>query len=200
MSADPLDARFEDVRRSLVAASVAAAQPASNSREHAAVALILRSHPGLELLLIKRSVSARDPWSGHMALPGGRWDSVDESLFDTAVREAREETGIVLASAVRLGHLSEVRPQGVRLPRISISPFVFGIEGSVETVLDPREVDSAHWVPVTTLADPTLHRTVEIPIRGRSRPFPAFLFAEEVVWGLTYRILSEFLSVLPADL
>ena len=40
----------------------------------AAVSVVLRSAVGLDLLLIKRAHFDRDPWSGHMALPGGRRD------------------------------------------------------------------------------------------------------------------------------
>ena len=51
----------------------------------AAVALLLRPRDALEVLLIKRSVRESDPWSGHMALPGGRRDPGDSDLTDLRV-------------------------------------------------------------------------------------------------------------------
>ena len=71
----------------------------------AAVSLVIRAGDQLDLLLIKRAQHERDPWSGHMALPGGRREVCDSSLVDTAVRETFEETGVKLLSALRLGPL-----------------------------------------------------------------------------------------------
>ena len=50
----------------------------------AAVSVVLRSAEGLDLLLIKRAHFDRDPWSGHMALPGGHRDPKDIDLKHTS--------------------------------------------------------------------------------------------------------------------
>ena len=65
----------------------------------AAVALVLRG-PGdasgdgaegpIELLFVKRAEWEGDPWSGHVAFPGGRHEPQDETLWDTAARETHE--------------------------------------------------------------------------------------------------------------
>src|SRR3954465_359443 len=66
----------------------------------AAVALVLRRNLSeAEMLVIKRSVSERDHWSGHLALPGGRVEAGDASLLAAAVRETFEEVGINLLEA-----------------------------------------------------------------------------------------------------
>ncbi|NNL85157.1 MAG: NUDIX domain-containing protein, partial [Myxococcales bacterium] len=49
-----------------------------------------------EVLFIERARHPDDPWSGHMALPGGRLDPVDASLRAAAERETREEVGVEL--------------------------------------------------------------------------------------------------------
>ena len=62
-------------------------EPAPAGR-HAVVAALLRQSPeGAEVLLIRRAEHELDPWSGHMALPGGHGDAQDDSLVATAVRE-----------------------------------------------------------------------------------------------------------------
>src|ERR1700750_1376362 len=65
----------------------------------AAVALVLRRNLSeAELLVIKRSVSERDHWSGHLALPGGRAEAGDASLRAAAVREKFAGGGIQLGA------------------------------------------------------------------------------------------------------
>lgn len=164
----------------------------------AAVALVIRASDPLELLLIKRARSARDPWSGHMALPGGRRDSGDASLQVTAVRETLEETGVDLAGlGVPLARLDEVMPGSVRLPKLTIAPFVYFVPAHATAHVASPEVDEVHWVGLDTLRAPGTHGEVEIPLPGGTRTFPCYQVSGEIVWGLTYRILQQFLELYP---
>ena len=166
----------------------------------AAVSVVIRANRDLDLLLIKRARSERDPWSGHMALPGGRRDAGDPTLLHTAVRETREEVGLDLdAHSVHLGRLDEVAPASSRLPKLTIAPFVFGVtEHTVARVASP-EIDAVHWISLDQLRSPETHGQVEIPLPGGSRSFPCYQVAGEIVWGLTYRILSQFLELYPNE-
>src|SRR5258706_13265424 len=78
----------------------------------AAVALVLSPSladaPALSLLLVRRAERDGDPWSGHMALPGGHAHPSDVDLLHTARRETLEEVGIDLTDAELLGRLDEV--------------------------------------------------------------------------------------------
>jgi len=162
----------------------------------AAVALVLRAREPLELLLIKRATSERDPWSGHMALPGGRRDEADPDLLATARREALEETGVDLVTHGRpLGRLDDVAPSSPRLPKLTISPFVFGVPAHLEAHVASREVERVCWVSVAELRAPETRSSVDIPLPGGDRSFPSFRVQGEHVWGLTYRILERFLEV-----
>lgn len=166
----------------------------------AAVAVVLRGQPAdLEVLLIKRARHPRDPWSGHMALPGGRRDAADPSLVHTAVRETREETGVILPpepeSAVGpLGSLPRVAPRSAPLPRIRISPYVFGVPSGTTARVASPEVARVHWTPLEVLRDPAYHDEVAMALPGGPRVFPALRVHDDVVWGLTYRILRDFLE------
>ena len=74
----------------------------------AAVALIaVSSGADLELLIIRRAERLGDPWSGQMALPGGRRETVDSSLRETAMRETAEEIGVDLGREAMLGQLDD---------------------------------------------------------------------------------------------
>jgi 8-oxo-dGTP pyrophosphatase MutT (NUDIX family) len=164
----------------------------------ASVALVLRARDPLELLLIKRATSERDPWSGHMALPGGRRDEVDSDAVETARRETLEETAVDLSGyGTQLGRLDDVQPSSVRLPRLAISPFVFGVPAHLDATVASREVDQVFWVSVDTLRDPTTRSAITIPLPGGPTDFPSFLVHGEHVWGLTYRILQQFLELYP---
>jgi 8-oxo-dGTP pyrophosphatase MutT (NUDIX family) len=198
MSADP---RFGVLREALSAYASDAGDPEPEPEEmlHAAVALVVRGRAELEVLLIKRAKREGDPWSGHMALPGGRRDAKDESLIETATRETREETGVDLASiGVHLGRLDLVRPLSTRLPRITVTPHVFGVPAETPAEVASREVDAVHWVSLDVLRAPETRDEVEIPLPGGTRErFPCLRVVDDVVWGLTYRILDDFLGRAP---
>lgn len=170
----------------------------AEERTHAAVSLILRSGTDLELLLIRRAVAEGDPWSGQMALPGGRRDPSDPSLFRTALRETEEETGVSLdVVGFPIGRLEPMTPATHRLPPILIFPFVFGVSGETRARVASREVDEVLWVPLSSFRRPEALSTVEISYPdGTSRDFPCFRIEKRVVWGLTYRILTGFFEIL----
>jgi 8-oxo-dGTP pyrophosphatase MutT (NUDIX family) len=164
-------------------------------RRQAAVALVLREDDPLDLLLIKRATNPRDPWSGHMALPGGRLEPGDLDLRATAVRETHEETGLLLDTAsTYLGRLPNLEPVSRQIPPVSVSPHVFLAPGRVEAVVASHEVASTHWVPLDTLLHPDTVGEVQIPIPGGPRAFPCYRVEGQVVWGMTYRILTDFLG------
>jgi 8-oxo-dGTP pyrophosphatase MutT (NUDIX family) len=164
----------------------------------ASVAMILRDVDGMpEILFIERARREGDPWSGHMAFPGGRIEA-DEPAQRAAERETFEEVGISLDGARILGRLDDLRGRHAAAPDrgMVISAFVFHLEkpGPVKT---NWEVEQAFWFPVPALLDPERH--VEYPVMHRGKnSFPGILVGEpdrHVVWGLTYRFLEVFFEV-----
>ena len=149
-----------------------------------------------EALVIRRSDSPRDPWSGQMALPGGSMDRVDGGLLATAVRETREETGLCLDRHRHvLGRLETARPLGVRLPVITIWPFVFRAGHDAVARVGSPEVASVHWFRMGDLADRGNRGSHPWREGGVVRAFPCIELEGRVIWGLTYRILTGFLEV-----
>jgi 8-oxo-dGTP pyrophosphatase MutT (NUDIX family) len=159
----------------------------------AGVALVLRTSEELELLLIERVERAGDPWSGHMALPGGMREAADPDLRVTACRETREEVGIVLApEEALLGRLDELAPSSPRLPPLVIAPWVAAVPAGTGLVPDPREVATALWVPLSELRDPAARVETLLELDGTQLRFPAIGYRGYEIWGLTYRILQGF--------
>jgi 8-oxo-dGTP pyrophosphatase MutT (NUDIX family) len=163
----------------------------------AAVALVLApSHDQsdeLSLLLVRRSEREGDPWSGHMALPGGHAHPGDEDLLQTARRETLEEVGIDLSDAELLGRLDDV---GVmRSSEIVVRPFVFWMSAQRAVTLSD-EIAEVLWVPLNALAGDALRSTREVLIRDATLRVPAYVIDERVVWGMTFNLLERFLSEL----
>jgi 8-oxo-dGTP pyrophosphatase MutT (NUDIX family) len=185
---------IEAIRRAL------AAQPpqlvSAAGRPRAAVSLVLRAdagRPGPELLFIERAHREGDPWSGHMAFPGGRVEPGDPSPRAAAERETLEEVGISLAGSEPLGRLDDLegRHAGRRLPLV-ISAWVYHLEQPAPLALSD-EVEEAMWVPLRQLVDPRHHVEHPTPWAG----YPGILVGRperHVVWGLTYRFLELFLE------
>jgi 8-oxo-dGTP pyrophosphatase MutT (NUDIX family) len=189
------DPRLAALRRRLAAHRPYRA-PRRGEVFEAGVALVLRAAEDLELLLIERVERAGDPWSGHMALPGGRREPADADLLATALRETEEEVGIVLAPDVHLlGALDEVHPASRRLPEMVIAPWVATVGPEVEAVPQPSEVATAIWVPLSHLGDDAALSEVLIELEGDSLSFPAFRYQDYQIWGLTFRILEQFLDL-----
>ena len=162
----------------------------------AAVALVLRARERepVELLMIKRATYAGDPWSGHFALPGGRQEP-GETIEQTVVRETREETALDLSrNGAILGRLDDVQPRTVALPRFVITPFVVVVAGDAALTLSD-EVAEAFWIPVDALRAPEATREVVLEMTGGPRRMPTVQHGGRTIWGLTERILRQFLAL-----
>jgi 8-oxo-dGTP pyrophosphatase MutT (NUDIX family) len=157
----------------------------------AAVALVLTELH--DILLIRRAQRRGDPWSGQMALPGGRREPVDADALATARRETLEETGIDLSSAECLGELDDLAPRNPLLPPVIVRPFVFGISKR-RALRDSDEVAGHLWVRLESLK--AAAGTAEVRFGGQNRTVAAFLTGDKPVWGMTHRILSGFLETL----
>jgi len=167
---------------------------APNARP-AAVALVLLEGPqGLEILLIKRAERGDDPWSGQMALPGGRYDAGDADLQATAVRETREETGVDLSAAERLGALDDLHPRTSVLPPVVVRPFVFALTHRADLV-PSDEVQRAFWLPLGRLSEQGVRREVTLTLRGGTLTLPAYSVDGELIWGMTERIITPFVDL-----
>lgn len=163
---------------------------------YAAVAAVLRvvdAHP--EVLFIRRAEHEGDPWSGHMAFPGGRHEPDDASLEVTAIRETQEELALDLRSGQLLGRLDDLAPRSPMLPPIIIRPFVAVVAPDV-TLVPSHEVAATYWVPLRVLQHEDTQAEHVMTINGARANFPGFRVDEHIVWGLTERIVRQLLSLL----
>lgn len=176
------------VSAEVIAKLPAALKPIANEQgATAAVALLLKPRRGdVDLLLVKRVENPLDTWSGQMALPGGKREPKDLSLKDTVLRETLEETGVAIDPCQFLGVLDAVRSEPK--PDFKILPFVALLEGEPQLKLNKAELESFIWVPYEEV----------VQSRGVAKfsfgKVPAYIFADAIVWGVTYKILSELVK------
>ena len=164
----------------------------------AAVAMVLHgTRQGVEILLIERAKRSGDPWSGHMAFPGGRCHPDDPNVVYTAIRETREEVGLDLQThAEVVGRLDEVRSMAWQRPLdLVISPIIWVLEETVPLRLDAREVESSVWVPLVFFRDAAARAAHRRTQDGAQNEVPAYRYETYTIWGLTLRMLDRFLMV-----
>jgi 8-oxo-dGTP pyrophosphatase MutT (NUDIX family) len=192
---ETIDPRIKALHRALEWRRPRLVEPLAGVVRASVTVLVRPARADLELLLIERPVRPGDPWSGHMALPGGRSEPGEDPM-ETAIRETREEVGVdVERGGLHLGRLDEVQPSRGG-PQIAVAPFVFAVPTGTQLFPSAAEVATALWVPVRHLSDPAsaaehLHR---LP-GGAGVRFPAVRYHHHVIWGLTFRILMQFLEI-----
>jgi 8-oxo-dGTP pyrophosphatase MutT (NUDIX family) len=172
------------------------------SHAEAAVALVLAgTGSDLSLCAIRRAEHPLDPWSGHMALPGGRSSPEDPSPRAVAERETFEEVGLALGDPHWIGPLSDVLVRlggDDRQMILSSSVYYLGEELAPFTVSD--EVAEAFWIPLSYLWDPRNADHLEWERSGARLLYPAIRFRGYSIWGLTFRVLTLFSDVLDSPL
>lgn len=182
---------LDTIRATLTAHDPERLEVTGTTRLTAAVAVVFAGPPDdLSICFIKRAEHPKDPWSGQMALPGGRRDPEDAGQREAAIRESREEVGLDLDAAEWLGELQHVqlRRRGLDVDGI-LTPFVFHA-GDAHPPLTPNyEVAAAAWLRVGELWDLDNTTTYTWEGHGQRHQFPGIRTAPGTIWGLTYRVL-----------
>lgn len=177
--------------------------------KRSAVAMVLDAETtdAASLLMIKRADSENDPWSGHMAFPGGRAESIDQHGLATAKREMHEEVGFNIDGASEqqklngrlVGRLSDIRTTRRVIPKpMVVSPYVFLVDDQPK--LTPNyEVADTVWVPFSYFQDLSNRSTMEFQHSGRTIKMPCYRYEEKVIWGMSLSMIEELLRISGVD-
>jgi 8-oxo-dGTP pyrophosphatase MutT (NUDIX family) len=149
----------------------------------------------LRALFIRRSERI-SRHQGQIAFPGGRAEAHDPSLLVTALREAHEEVGLRPETVSVLGRLN---CNFTNTSRFAVTPFVGLIPDDAVLRPDDYEVAEIFSVSFAALRDPGLRGELRWDNGESVRIFPAIRYDGRTIWGLTYRIIEELLSLLPDE-
>ncbi len=173
--------------------------PETGGRTRAAVAMILhQAADDVEILFIQRAAHDLDPWSGHIAFPGGKLEE-GELECQAARRETHEEVGIDLEQGWYLGRLSDI--VGANLP-VRVSCCLFGVDRMLCHPVLNEEVRDLFWVTLSDLRDPERHHLSSVAFDEKRFEVPAIRLPVDnkpVLWGITYRMVMQFLDLLERD-
>ena len=127
-------------------------------------------------------------------------EAFDADLAATARRETFEEVGLNLeACAEHLGRIDDcfAIAAGRRL-RMAITPHVFRLRQAATLDLGD-EAEEAFWLPIEEVLDGSLDGEHEYRLLGVRTLLPCWHHQGHMVWGLTHRMLSNFIEIIEAD-
>ena len=125
---------------------------------------------------------------GQISLPGGVQEE-NESLAETALREANEEIGVLPEIVEIIGKLSTIY---VPYSGFKIYPYVGWTKSIPNLKASAEEVEKIIFASITELLNNDNQRKKPTALRGIPVTMPYFNLNNEKVWGATSMILSEF--------
>jgi 8-oxo-dGTP pyrophosphatase MutT (NUDIX family) len=166
------------------------ATPVTDASRQAAVIAPVLDRGGTHLLFTKRADHLGEH-PGQMSFPGGGHDPGDDTLRETALREAREEIGLRPREVEVVGRVDDIHT----VSRYAVRPFVARVP---DRAYDPdeREVAEIAVLPVSGLLDPANYESERRthPEFGDVRVH-FFHVGGYTVWGATARILVQLLEL-----
>jgi 8-oxo-dGTP pyrophosphatase MutT (NUDIX family) len=144
----------------------------------------------LHILFTRRSEEVPQH-KGQIAFPGGRKQSDDASLLATALREAEEEIGLRPDDVEVLGELDDTP---TATTQFLVTPYVGFIPHPYSFRVDPVEIVELIPLAVSSLCDPSRFRRELWDRDGEQVPVYFYMVGSHVIWGLTARILKQFLE------
>lgn len=164
-----------------------------NPRKSAVLSLFYPKDTQTNLLLIVRS-EYPGIHSAQISFPGGKMETFDASLQETALRETEEEVGITKDKIQIIKPFSELY---IPPSNFLVSPFMGITTEAIFPKIDAREVSHILELPIHDLLDNRLISNVKLSTSyAKNIEVPAFIISNHIVWGATAMILSEIKQVI----
>ena len=165
---------------------------AEGDYRRAAVFVLLAQRPQTELLLIQRA-DRGDPWSNHIAFPGGHLDGSDADALAAAYRETFEEVGIGLEA---ISYLADLGHFPGRQLKVDVHAFVGLWTAPGRLKVNSTEVAAVFEVPLEALVQQHLSRGYPGCDGDQLGDQLVYTWADRTIWGITARIVHRLLCLL----
>lgn len=163
------------------------------TREAAVMPIISPINDEAYLTLIIRT-TYKGAHSGQVAFAGGKWETTDQSLLDTAHREVEEEIGIEKA---KLNYIRDLTSLYVPVSDFRVYPFLAYANELLVFTPQITEVAKVINIPINELLTGNLKKTVDMATTNTTNmKVPAFVYGDYVIWGATAMILNELKQVI----
>jgi 8-oxo-dGTP pyrophosphatase MutT (NUDIX family) len=129
---------------------------------------------------------------GQISFPGGKYDTGDNNLEETALRETEEEFGVDKNTIEVLGKLT---PLYIPASRFEVHPYIGYINQQPEFHPDPTEVEYIIETELISILDPGIQKLKPAVYKDFKGVIPYFDIKGHQIWGATAMILSEFIDV-----
>lgn len=157
----------------------------------AAVLIPLINIEGVPYLVFTKRTELVENHKGQISFPGGVFDSTDPSLWDTALRETREEIGVSPEQVERLGQLDDF----LTVTDFLIRPFAGIMHPPLDFRISVDEVAEILQVPLSLFLTDEHFEIKKWEWRGRKYDVYFYYYHHHVIWGATAFILNRFIDV-----
>ncbi|EPG0609973.1 CoA pyrophosphatase [Vibrio fluvialis] len=141
---------------------------------------------GLNVVLTKRAAHLKHH-PGQISFPGGKYEESDGTLYQTAMRETREEIGIQEDQIEILGQLPEL----VTVSKFAVTPVLAFISPDYKTLIDANEVEEVFEVPADFLLDRRQLFSNTFQIKNSLHRVFAIPYKHHFIWGMTAQIIQS---------
>ncbi len=183
---------MKDALRTALAAYEPQTIQVEPGRALAAVLLLLYEREGRAHVVFQKRTEHVDTHKGQISFPGGMADPEDRDLAFTALRETHEEIGVHPSDIEVLGQLDDI----VTMTNFRVTPFVGWLD---RYPYDWRVSDTEVAYLLEVAIEHLRHPETLIPDRrvfnGQEHLFPSYQFQDDLIWGATARMLTNFLDV-----
>lgn len=159
-------------------------------KEAAVLIILFEDNNVLKTVFIERTPHP-GPHSGQIAFPGGKKEIFDNDLIDTAIRETYEEVGIKINKNNILGKLTPIE---IPISGYSVLPVVSFVENIPIIKKCEKEVNDTFTVDLMELFNSKTIRKVYA--RETEIEAPCYIFDNQIIWGATAMVLSEFEDII----
>ncbi|MDA3882260.1 MAG: CoA pyrophosphatase [Bacteroidales bacterium] len=167
---------------------------AQGAFKSAVLICLFEQNNSLYCIYTKRTVQKRDKHSGQISFPGGRYETKDENLRQTAIRECFEEIGVSAHESNISLQLSDIY---IPVSNYIVSPFVTFLPTVTNTYeIQKAEVEEVLEIPVELLMQKEHIQQKTVFKNNQEITIPYYSFNKHEIWGATAMITAELIDIL----